>query len=905
MLEPQGFYDAINAYGLPSTIIDLDRSAQSNVPYSIKTAYGLSPSFIVNDVTKQGGPLSPLKCSLTTSLANRWLYDLSSSLPGSFRLSSHNSRLNLFHTPSDDISLMVSMLEAMDDSLIFATSLPVLHFLVFHAEQFQGAYGWVTSWVKSKLYAYQSSNDDVPPETTSLPIPSVDPANPGAQTPVTHNVPVERDHTTFLRVPINRPDLQASHIRDLIENFSFPPTYSPLPITALRRIISQSLISKIRPLLSFQPLLRTDAECLDHLLASKVHSYLHMPFRFKTDVLTAPLSSWGLDFPSISRLNDTTIVQGFLRDLNHPNQPFFEISNITLADWSCQLRNCHSPFSQPLPRLIRTARLRAFIPSSWIAAQDLCRRSNWPLKDLNQGFFWTGNVGLPHLQNLLSPSNRCPHRHLAFLLRRNSHLLSDLGSWLLLDGIPKFRTHDHPSSSSALATVLRWPDFTSWINNLPASLVGDVVGSHQALLPRQMQQRMAEQTLLSFTNNPFIPKTHIPSPHLFPLNTFASDASRVPFSVSNSASVTFAATSRDHNSIRTSCWSLAGLGGNRDVAEGEVYGILLSALQALSSPLPPHIWSDHLASIKLLQQNASFISPSHPYPHTSSSTPEAIMNRWVDQVASHAHPPMPLSSAPVPTFTMDRFTLVDEHLGFLTSKVGHWITSQWCASHRALPDSIPVSLFDCHPPPTYPYLRASSAYSIRVQLYSRSRQLDSEALKAKRLDSITDTCRFGCSIAETTHHLMVSCPRFSKLRESACHELLRQTETILNTCRSRPDQHPLLVSTIASLCRDGPHWPTHHSQYYMGLLPPLGRMLEPTGLCHLTNLQRHNLVSKLAASLHTGMIRCAGKIWSEVRSFSFRTSHPSKSRRLLALPSHLRHIKPSDSEDCSFDISYI
>jgi hypothetical protein len=75
MLEPQGFYDALTAYTLPSAIADLDRSAQSNVPYRVKTAFGFTSSFSVHGVTKQGGSLSPLKCTLTTSLCNRWLQD--------------------------------------------------------------------------------------------------------------------------------------------------------------------------------------------------------------------------------------------------------------------------------------------------------------------------------------------------------------------------------------------------------------------------------------------------------------------------------------------------------------------------------------------------------------------------------------------------------------------------------------------------------------------------------------------------------------------------------------------------------------------------------------------------------------------------------------------------------------
>ena len=70
MLEPQGFYDMLTAYGLPCTIADLDWLAQRNVEYQVKTAYGFTKPFIVDGITKQGGSLSPLKCTLTTSLYN-------------------------------------------------------------------------------------------------------------------------------------------------------------------------------------------------------------------------------------------------------------------------------------------------------------------------------------------------------------------------------------------------------------------------------------------------------------------------------------------------------------------------------------------------------------------------------------------------------------------------------------------------------------------------------------------------------------------------------------------------------------------------------------------------------------------------------------------------------------------
>src|SRR6266699_5645148 len=102
MLEPQGFYDAIIAYGLPTSIIDLDRSSQDHVPYRVKTAYSFTEPFLVDGVTKQGGSLSPLKCTLTTS---HWISDLNNSR---LLVQSCQARVAKPHTPSDHTCLAVS-----------------------------------------------------------------------------------------------------------------------------------------------------------------------------------------------------------------------------------------------------------------------------------------------------------------------------------------------------------------------------------------------------------------------------------------------------------------------------------------------------------------------------------------------------------------------------------------------------------------------------------------------------------------------------------------------------------------------------------------------------------------------------------------------------------------------------
>ncbi|KAG6805910.1 hypothetical protein H0H92_013498, partial [Tricholoma furcatifolium] len=121
-LEPQGFYDAIKAYNLPDEIRCLDESAQSAVPYQVKMAYGLTDPFVVDGVTKQGGSLSPLKCTLTTSMLNHWLADNSDGQTGSVILQTHRKRTHTPHTLDDKSRVPLTFLEAMDDSLLFNTT---------------------------------------------------------------------------------------------------------------------------------------------------------------------------------------------------------------------------------------------------------------------------------------------------------------------------------------------------------------------------------------------------------------------------------------------------------------------------------------------------------------------------------------------------------------------------------------------------------------------------------------------------------------------------------------------------------------------------------------------------------------------------------------------------------------
>src|SRR6267378_6651616 len=126
-LAPQGFYDAIDAYGLPRTIADLDKAAQSNTKVYVRMAFGIAGQIIVNAVTKQGGPASPSKSMLTTSLGHRYLDDMATNNNGTLIMETgatieHKEP----HEPDHGIRAQITMVEATDDSMIFAKDLPTL-----------------------------------------------------------------------------------------------------------------------------------------------------------------------------------------------------------------------------------------------------------------------------------------------------------------------------------------------------------------------------------------------------------------------------------------------------------------------------------------------------------------------------------------------------------------------------------------------------------------------------------------------------------------------------------------------------------------------------------------------------------------------------------------------------------
>jgi len=135
----------------------------------MQTAFGMAGPIVVNAVTKQGGPASPLKSTLTTSLGHRYLDDLAKNANGTLILqTSIVLEGKVPHSPDHRTQAQVTMVEATDDSMIFVRDLPTLQNFTLAMEQFQYAYGWLTSWKKTVAYGI-CLPDEIHPDLIQMP----------------------------------------------------------------------------------------------------------------------------------------------------------------------------------------------------------------------------------------------------------------------------------------------------------------------------------------------------------------------------------------------------------------------------------------------------------------------------------------------------------------------------------------------------------------------------------------------------------------------------------------------------------------------------------------------------------------------------------------------------------------
>ena len=237
-LAPEGFHDAVRSYGLVQSIIDIDKAAHKEMKCFIRTAYGVTIPIIVSDVNKQGGPLSLIKSTFTTSLGHYYLNDLLTNDPDVLIISSSARKRKDPHLKDDGDCLVVAMVEATNDSFLFSKSLSSLRRNTLAMEWFQFAYGWMTQWSKSMACLLSATGDQL--STISLPLVTVERgANP--LTITEQEVPLIRNELEFLGAKVDDPTTCFEELKSFIETFQFP---GRLPLTLICKIVVQNIVSK-------------------------------------------------------------------------------------------------------------------------------------------------------------------------------------------------------------------------------------------------------------------------------------------------------------------------------------------------------------------------------------------------------------------------------------------------------------------------------------------------------------------------------------------------------------------------------------------------------------------------------------------------------------------------------------
>ena len=376
-------------------------------------------------------------------------------------------------------------------------------------ERFQFAYGWLTQWTKTSAYLLGPLSSN--PDTVSIPSVTIqDGIHP--HTVTCHDVPLRVGELEFLRCKVDDPVWWFEGACSIVENFKFPKLTVRAPITLLRKIIWQNLISRLRALLSIQPIKPSDVLSLDKMIASKIHHITGFPYSPNTDILTLPVDLHRLDYPSLARINAGIATKGLWRDLNHHVPAYRNMVRLTLADWTCTINHCVYPLDGK--GLLRdfTGQYRK-IPAAWIIAHKVLTtlEPKMALRATDGSHVLRGEVSLSHVLNIAKSHGKLvpDGRAVKTLSSRGVALLADIGSWQTANGTAVcFKSKAlAPSGTNWTAKAKEnWVRIAKILNELDAKwfTIGDV----DLMTTRDVRKSRAETYITMMARiQPFPPYT--------------------------------------------------------------------------------------------------------------------------------------------------------------------------------------------------------------------------------------------------------------------------------------------------------------------------------------------------------------------------------------------------------------
>ncbi|KAG1785402.1 uncharacterized protein HD556DRAFT_1249917, partial [Suillus plorans] len=214
--------------------------------------------------------------------------------------------------------------------------------------------------------------------------------------------------------------------------------------------------------------------------------------------------------------------------------------------------------------------------------------------------------------------------------------------------------------------------------------------------------------------------------------------------------------------------------------------------------------------------------------------------------------------------------------------------------------------------PDFPYTRASSSFSAVAQLYTRSSQLDTAEVRHRRFRDTPPWCHFGCDAFESVRYIFTRCPAFSAIRRAHSIQLCDETSSLLEGKAADHLREVLERAAQRLFSDDAGLWPQYRTRFYVGVLPPLARIVSnmtetevgvlPPQSHGMGNFASGNagvlppqldsttmepkVLSRLAQVWHMHSIRLAGRIWGEYKR---------RARSLSAVPSDIVTYKSLDT----------
>ncbi|KAF8870995.1 hypothetical protein CPB85DRAFT_1353169, partial [Mucidula mucida] len=604
------------------------------------------------------------------------------------------------------------------------------------------------------------------------------------------------------------------------------------PITLIRKILVQNVLSRARALLALQPISQADAERLDSLIALKTHELLGFPYRPSSKLLTLPITAHGFEFPSIANVNASLAVEGLVRDLNHHVPAYRKMARITLADWQCSINGCASPLDGAgLSRGF--SRYRGRLPMAWISAQQAMGSSGVKLglRSTDQSHVLRGDMSLTHVSAVCRAHGKdVPHGRVWLSLRKKGvSLLRHAGEWNARTFSPRtdppFPTH----RATDLGASVAWQRMVDVFENVPLSWF--YIGSEDLVRPREERRVAAESWIRWLAATSQMSASKVKSQES-DVTMWASDGSASPASAGLLDPKTLIAAV---TGPRTLVMRVAGTA--KSILHAEVFAQIMDSLIAtdIDNMGRHRLLTDHMNSVRLVDDSQTVVDiqprlrnlPGRSYyrwllsilqrnrhmhleytkAHTGGDSIESRLNDEADHYASGSHAVSTrLPIAPEPTFFMNDYTFFSDDHGWIESDIKTYLTSVFARrtsrefgyghKHR-----MATWLYDKRPPPSFPYTHAVSAYSAAVQLYARSGQLPNAETMHSCSYLASNLCRFGCIAIEDMHHTFVCCPQFSTYRADALKDVERVTENAIKTGDkdSKVSNFPLLKHAAESL----------------------------------------------------------------------------------------------------------